>query len=140
MILAHEAAHLFSTAFSGFFAVDDSHMQTIMATQLTPSDAVLYFSYSGSTTALMDLAKVVKSRKARLILVTRFPNSPGAALADVVLQCGSTESPLQLGSIPARIAQLYLLDVLFSEGCRRNLESCKQRRSRIASALAEKHV
>jgi len=57
-----------------------------------------------------------------------------------VLQCGANESPLQLGSIGARIAQMYLLDVLFSEFCRRDLDECRRNRSRIADALAEKHL
>lgn len=140
MLLAQEAAHLFSTAFSGFFPVGDSHMQVIMASQLDHRDAILYFSYSGSTTGLMDVARVAKARGVKLLLVTRFPKSPGANLCDIVLQCGSTESPLQLGSIPARVAQLYLVDVVFSEACRRDLDGCKQRRARVADALAEKHV
>ena len=54
--------------------------------------------------------------------------------------CGADESPLQLGSIGARIAQMYLMDVLFSELCRRNLDQCRQSRARIADALAEKHM
>ena len=64
----------------------------------------------------------------------------GAAQADVVLQCGSTEGPLQLGYVAARIAQLYLIDVLFSEMCRRDLEHCRQHRELVADALSEKHV
>ena len=72
--------------------------------------------------------------------VTHFANSPGAELADVSLLCGADESPLQLGSIGARIAQMYLMDVLFSELCRRNLDACRQSRARIADALAEKHI
>lgn len=140
MLLAQEAAHLFSTAFSGFFAVVDSHMQAIAASQLTGRDAIMYFSYSGSTTGLMDVLRVAKDRGARVILITRYPKSPGASQADIVLQCGSTEGPLQLGSIPARVAQLYLVDILFSEVCHRDLEGVKERRALVARALSEKHV
>ena len=64
----------------------------------------------------------------------------GAALADVILQCGSSESPLQLGSIPARISQLFMLDILFSEYCRRDYEAARESRSRIAAAISEKHL
>ena len=64
---------------------------------------------------------MARERGAKPILITRFPKSPGAACADVVLECGSRESPLQAGSIAARLAQLYLLDVLFNEVCRRDI-------------------
>ena len=140
MLMAQEVAHLFSTAFSGFFAVIDSHVQAVTVAQLTERDLILYFSYSGSTKELMDLLRIAKTRKVKVLLITRYPNSPGASMADIVLQCGSIESPLQLGSVPARIAQLYLADVLFSEVCRRDLEGCRRRRERAADALSEKHV
>ena len=115
-------------------------MQVIYASQLCQRDAILYFSYSGTTTDLMDVLRTAKTQKATIILVTRYLNSPGAAQADIVLECGSRESPLQLGSIPARVAQLYLIDILFSEVCRRDLEGCKKRRAQVADALSEKHV
>ena len=88
----------------------------------------------------METLTVVRQQGAKTILITRFPRSPGAALADVVLCCGSNEGPLQLSSVPAKIAQLFLLDILFSAFCRRNLERCRESRARVAEALAEKHL
>jgi DNA-binding MurR/RpiR family transcriptional regulator len=140
MLMAQETAHLFSTAFSNFFPVIDSHMQAITVSQLTQRDLILYFSYSGSTRELLELLRIARKRGVRSLLITRYPNSPGAALADLVLQCGSMEGPLQLGSVAARMAQLYLMDVLFSEVCRRDLEGCRARREGVADALAEKHL
>lgn len=140
MLLAHEAAHMFSTSLGGYFPVWDSHMQVMAASQLAPEDAVLVFSYSASTKDLVDLLKIVKEQGATSILITRFPKSPGAIYADIVLQCGAKEGPLEFGSIAARIAQLFLIDVLFNEVIRRDLEGCKERRDRTADAVADKHI
>ena len=140
MLIASEAAHLFSTVSCKFRPVSDAHMQAMAAALMQDSDVILFFSYSGATKDLMDVLRIAKQRRTRIVLVTRFPGSPGAALADCVLQCGSTENPLQLGSVAARIAQLYLIDVVFSEMCRRDLESCGHRREMIADALSEKHL
>lgn len=140
MVMAQEAAHLFSTAFGKYFAVIDSHMQAIATAQMDPQDVILYFSYSGATRDLMETARLARERKAKFILVTWFPKSPGAAMADVVLQCGANESPLQQGSAAARIAMIFVLDVLFSEVCRRDLETCRIHRRQVGSALAEKHL
>ena len=107
---------------------------------MTEKDAILYFSYSGATTDMMHTLSIARERGAGVILITRFPNAPGAKLADVVLQCGSNESPLQLGSVAARISQMYLLDVLFSEVCLRNLDDCRRARLAIAEALTDKHL
>lgn len=140
MVLAEEAAHLFSTASGKFFAVSDSHMQAIAVTNMEEGDVILFFSYSGATRDMLETLAGARERGGKSILITRFPNSPGAGLADVVLQCGVDESPLQLGSARSKIAQIYVTDVLFSELCRRNLADCRASRSRVAQALAAKHV
>lgn len=140
MLIAEEAAHLFSTASVKFFAVSDSHMQMIRAANMGERDAVLFFSYSGATRDMMETLQVARERGACIILVTRFAKSPGGALADVVLRCGANESPLQLGSVAAKVAQLMLLDVLFAEYCRRAPEHFEANRERIAAALADKHL
>ena len=139
-ILSQECAHLFSTIQMNFTAVIDSHLQAIAASQLTPSDVVIYFSYSGSTKELLKNMRIIRERKARVILITRFPKSPGASFADIVLQCGSREGPLQGGSVAARVAQLYLIDVLFGEVCRRDPEGSHMRQELVAEVLSEKHI
>lgn len=140
MVLAQEAAHLFSTALPNFYAVEDSHFQAIRCALLTERDVVVYFSYSGSTRDVVDVMKIAQERGARTILITRFPKSPGAACADVVLECGAREGPLQMGSVAARMGQLFLIDVLFSEVCRRDMDTFRERRKQVADALADKHM
>ena len=140
MLLAQECAHLFSTIQPNVTAVADSHLQAMAAAQLTPGDAVVYFSYSGATEELVKNLRIVRERKARVILVTRFPKSPGAAYADIVLQCGSREGPLQGGSVAARVAQLYLMDVVFEEVCRRDPEGTRLRREAVAEVLSDRHL
>ena len=140
MILASEAAHLFSVCEGKYVPVSDSHMQIIASAPLTEADAVLFFSYSGATKDMMETLTVVREQGAKTILITRFPRSPGAALADVVLQCGSNESPLEHGSVPARIAQLFLLDILFTRVTLSEPDGCQANRQRIAAALADKHL
>ena len=140
MLIAQEAAHLFSSVSGKFFAIADSHMQVMAAANMAPGDVLLFFSYSGASKDMMDTLTVAGKQGAQRILVTRFPKSPGAELADLVLQCGSDESPLQLGSVQAKIAQIYVTDLLLSEFCRRNTDECNRKRNQVAQALADKHV
>ena len=140
MLIAAEAAHLFSTVCGKFIPVSDAHLQVIAASTLLEGDAVLYFSYSGATKDMEETLRAAREQGALVILVTRFPRAPGAAMADLVLQCGGSESPLQTGSVAARVAQLYLLDVLFTRYCMQDPDTCDQTRRRIAAALTEKHL
>ncbi len=140
MIMAMEACHLFSTVSTHFSYVLDSHLQASTAALLSPRDVLLFFSYSGSTKNIVELMGLARGRGASIILITRFSRSPGAAQSDVVLQCGSNEGPLQLGSVPARMAQLFLVDVLYNEFVRRDPKQARANQERIAEALAEKHL
>ena len=140
MLIAREAAHLFSTVSNKFWPVEDSHLQAISASTMESTDVLFFFSYSGSTRDVLEITAIARERGAKVVLVTRFPNSLGAQLADFVLQCGANESPMQSGSIAARIAQMYLLDVLFSEFSRMDMDRALEYRRRIAEALKSKHT
>ena len=140
MIMASECAHLFSTVTAKVYAVSDSHSQMSATAPMGEQDVILLFSYSGATTNGIQVLELAKSRGIRTILVTRFSKSPAAKLADVVLRCGSNEGPFQFGSVPAKIAQLTVMDVLFQEYYHRNREQCEENIQRIAAALAGKHI
>lgn len=140
MILAQECAYLFSTVTEKFCAVDDAHWQIATVASMGCTDTLILFSYSGATTGGIRLLELARSRGIPTILVTRFSKSPAAKLADVVLRCGSNEGPCQFGSVPAKIAQLVVVDFLFQEYYHRNRESCEQFRLQIASALSEMHI
>ena len=140
MLLASECAHLFSTVCNKFSSVWDSHMQMSLTAIMDKTDMIVLFSYSGATRNGLEVLELAKQRGIRTVLITRYPKSPAAKVADVVLCCGSSESPFQFGSVPAKVAQLVLLDVLFQEYLRRNRQSSEENLQRIAAALSEKHI
>lgn len=139
MILASECANLFSTVTDKFFAVADTHTQISTLATMGKNDIIFLFSYSGATTSGIRILELAKARGIRCILITRFSKSPAAKIADVVLCCGSNEGPYQFGSVPAKIAQLVIVDFLFQEYFHRNQESCEKNRLQIGAALAEMH-
>ena len=140
MIMAMECAHLFSTVSDKFQAVSDSHLQISAVGIMDPRDVIILFSYSGATTGGLQILEYAREKGIRTILITRFNKSPAAKLADVVLRCGSNEGPFQFGSVPAKIAQLVVVDVLFQEYFHRNRECCEENIQNIASALSGMHI
>ena len=68
MIIAMEAAHLFSTASGKFFSVTDSHMQAIAIATAGENDVILFFSYSGATKDLIETLSYARERGLRSIL------------------------------------------------------------------------
>ena len=140
MVLASECAHMFSTVTGKFYSLADSHMQMSAAATLEQVSIIMLFSYSGATTNGLQVLEVARMRGIKTILITRFPKSPAANLADIVLCCGSNEGPFQFGSVAAKIAQLVVVDVLFQEYFSRNREACEENIQNIASALSDMHV
>ena len=140
MVMAHECVNLFSTVTGKFIAESETHTQAFMLATMKPNDVLLLFSYSGATTSGIELLELAKKRGIKTILITRFRKSPAAKLADVVLCCGSNEGPYQFGSVPAKIAQLVVIDFLFQEYYHRNQEVCDENRMQIGEALAEMHI
>lgn len=119
-IVAEDAWGRFCVVSPKFHFIANANLQADTAALLTEQDVVLYFSFSGSVRELTEMGRILRKSKAKLILVTRFPNSPGAAFADLLLICGANESPAQQGSIAAKISQLFIVDVLFHEFCAKN--------------------
>ena len=140
MIMASAFANMFAMADPKFYAVADSHSQMSAAATMGQKDIIVLFSYSGSTTGGVQVLELAKSRGIATVLITRYPKSPAAKLADVVLRCGSNEGPFQSGSVPAKIAQLVVMDLLFQEFCHRNRSDCQENIQRIAAALSDMHL
>ncbi|MGL6175315.1 MAG: MurR/RpiR family transcriptional regulator [Cellulosilyticaceae bacterium] len=137
-IMAMEAWGRFITHSSKFHWVQDSHMQAITLALLKADDVILYFCYSGATSEIMEDLIVAQKRGVKIILITRFYKSPAAAYADVILLCGGNESPLEMGSVPAKISQLFLIDILYTEFCRRNKDICLKNRDITTQVISKK--
>ena len=138
MVTAMEAWARFCTVTSKFIHITESHMQVITTALATPSDCILFFSYSGSTRDMEDLLTLAKERKIPIILVTHFPRSAAARLADITLLCGYNESPLQSGSIAAKIGQMFIIECLYYAFCKQNPEQTAADRECTAQAITRK--
>ena len=136
MVMAMEAWARFSTATSHFVHIEDSHMQVMHLALATEKDVILFFS----TKDMEDIMHVAKERHISVILVTHFPNSCAAGYADVVLLCGYNESPLQSGSVAAKLGQLFIIECLFYVFCKRNPDILSKARASTIEAIMPKFL
>lgn len=137
-VIAMEAWARFISVSTQFQWIQDSHFQIMTASLCTTHDVILFFSYSGSTKEIVDILQTAKHKNTKIILVTRFANCPAAAFADIIILCGSRESPLQSGSIAAKISQMYIIDVLFHAFCNINPYYRQENRDLTSNALLTK--
>ena len=138
MLLANDICARFASLTTKFRTAGDSHFQLLTASLMGPEDVVLFVSYSGATRDMMETLRTAKSAGAKVILLTHYEDSPGAALADVVLLCGAQESPLDSGSIHIKVAVLYVAEVLLLRYKLSDPEAATLAQDRTSEALTLK--
>ncbi len=138
MLLANDICARFAGLSAKFRTAGDSHFQLMTASLMTTQDVVLFVSYSGATRDMLETLKAAKLAGAKVILLTHYEDSPGAKLADVVLLCGAQESPLDSGSIPIKVAVLYVAEVLLLRFMLDDPQNTTSAQDRTSEALAVK--
>lgn len=138
MITAAEAYGRFLHITPKVYYVKDNHMQSMRAATASKDDMFIFFSYSGDTTDNINIAKLAKSYGAKVTVISRYPKSPLTKEADSILICGSKESPLEGGSMGAKMSQLHIIDVLFQYYYQHNLEESRRNNKETAKANLDK--
>lgn len=93
---------------------NDFHVQLTYAANLTPRDVAIFFSHSGVTKEVVEMMKIAKSSGATLVSVTQFGKHPLVSMADYALYTSCPEVYRRSGAMSSRIAQLILVDVLYT--------------------------
>ncbi len=137
--IARDVAHKFLRIGLRATVHDDAHMMLMSAAMLGPDDAVMVFSHSGTTSAVLDALELARRNGARCIAVTNYATAPVAGIADVVLCSTAQGSPLLGENAAARIAQLSIMDALFVAVAQRDLDSAETNLARTRRAVETKH-
>ncbi|WP_068783234.1 MurR/RpiR family transcriptional regulator [Paenibacillus phocaensis] len=95
-------------------AFADSHMQITSASALGEGDVALAISYSGETPETIDALRCAKDSGAITLSLTQYSSNSLASLADISLFSSSLEEGMRRGDMASRIAQLHVIDILFT--------------------------
>lgn len=154
LIVAANRVHFFGVGSSGITAFEaknkfmritnktecssDAHFQSMAAALMNKEDVAIIISYSGSTKDIIDLAEIIKSRGAEIIVITRFAKSPLTAFSTVTLISGGIEGPLQGGSVSVKLSQLYIIDLLYYSYLQKTKMESISNKERTAQAVITK--
>ena len=95
-------------------AFADSHMQITSASTLSKGDVAFAISYSGETPETIDALACAGASGASTIALTSYGSSTLATKADIPLFSSSLEQGMRRGDMASRIAQLHIIDILFT--------------------------
>lgn len=135
---AEEGRNKFLRITSKVYCISDPHIQSMAAATANEEDLIIIISYSGATKDNIHVAKEAKKAGAKIACITHYKKSPLTIYSDGILLCGGKESPLEGGSMAAKMGQLYLIDVLYQEYYKRNNLECKENQEKTTKAVVEK--
>ena len=101
----------------------DYHSQLTYAASMTPQDVAVLISMSGTTTEVLEILSLVKRCQTPSIALTKYSKTPLAANADTVLYISAPEITMRSGAMSSRLAQLMVIDALFTAVAHMDYES-----------------
>ncbi|CEG21311.1 putative HTH-type transcriptional regulator YbbH [Planococcus massiliensis] len=118
----------------------DAHMQLMAASQLQQGDVAIVISHSGSTNDVLDVLRILKEKGVTIVCVTNFGKSPLSKDADIALYTSSEETDFRSEALSSRIAQLSLIDALYTNLMIARGEEGKKALQSMREAMSQKRL
>lgn len=118
----------------------DAHVQVMSASQMNEQDAAIVISHSGSTTDILDVLRVLKNKGVTIICLTNFAKSPLTKKSDICLYTVSEETDFRSEALSSRIAQLSLIDALYTNLMIKRGDDGKQSLQDMREAMSHKRL
>jgi len=114
--IAMDAQHKLLRAGVNAMGISDNHMQIIASSSLKSGDAVIGISHSGRSKDIVEVMRFAKTRGAITICITNYASSPitKTDVSSIVLFTKAEETKFRIVGMSSRIAQLMILDTLFT--------------------------
>ena len=138
-LVALDAGSKFLRCGKTVFAHSDPHNQVLSALTLREGDVAVLISYSGETTDILTLARLIQPLGATIISLTRYGKNSLSEMADIRLYASSTETLLRIGPMSSRIAQLTVIDTLYASVCSQIFDVVKPHLEQSRTATLRMH-
>jgi DNA-binding MurR/RpiR family transcriptional regulator len=113
-IIAQDAQQKLIRINKGATAFIDTHLVATLIANAKEDDVVFGISNSGETPEVIKIMTLAKERGVKTISLTRYGHSAVSSLADIKLFTSySAEAPFRSAATSSRLAQLYMIDILF---------------------------
>lgn len=139
-VVALDAYHKFVRSGLQVSAILESHMQLMSASQLTTADVAVVISHSGASKETLDIAKLLKEKGVPTIAITNYAKSPLSKIADVSLYTVSQETAFRSEALASRIAELSLIDALFTAVMMRRGDAARASLQQMREAISMRRI
>ncbi|MCM3569805.1 MurR/RpiR family transcriptional regulator [Neobacillus mesonae] len=113
-ITAMDAQQKLIRIHKGATAFTDAHLVATLIANADQNDVVFCISHSGETPEVIKVMSLAKEYGVKTISLTKYGQSTVSSLADINLfTSDSAEAPFRSAATASRLAQLYMIDILF---------------------------
>lgn len=135
--LAMDAYYRFMRIGLNTYAATDPHISRISASMLDSGCVAVGISHTGRTKDTVRAVEIAREKGAKTICITSYLESPIAKLADSLLLTSTSEARFMKEAVSARIAQIALLDSLYTCVAVRKYDTVVENIERMTEILNE---
>jgi len=139
-VVALDAYHKFIKTGSNVKYNADSHMQLMSASQLTNNDVAVIISHTGSTKDMIDITDTLVDNGTPIITITNYVKSRLSENVTVNLPTIASETSFRSEAMSSRIAQLTVIDALFTNLMIKKDQEAKHALRKMRQAIAKKKI
>ena len=132
---AEDSNYKFSRIGFNCMAIGSSHDMIMMAALMDEDDVVVAISHSGETDEIIKAVSIAKENGARVISVTEDKSSRLRDVSDVSLRYFSGESILETGSISSKLAQFFVIDLVYTQVVKERYAEVVERKIKTTDAI-----
>jgi RpiR family transcriptional regulator, carbohydrate utilization regulator len=119
------------------YVATDPHIARVSASKLNSRCVAVGISHTGRTKDTVRVLQIAKSRGAKVICITSYMKSPITELSDICLITSTTETRKKTEAVSSRIAQIALLDSIYTCIVLRKYDSAAKNITAMTNILNE---
>lgn len=139
-LVAQDLSHKFILVGIDSCCHSDAHTQLTQVNDLTPEDAIVIFSYSGSTQLANFALKRANELNVPSVSVTQISKSYLARKATVPIYVPALETERKIGSVASRISTSIVSDILYLGTVQKNIDQIKEKVTETRKLLSQLKV
>ncbi|OOF70704.1 MurR/RpiR family transcriptional regulator [Rodentibacter caecimuris] len=139
-VTAEDAKNKFMRIGLSVDATGNNHFMYMQAALLTPKDVAIGISHSGYSNETARTLEIAKKNGATTVALTHSLRSPITEHADFVLINGNKQGKLQGDSIGTKIAQLFVLDLIYTLVVQAEEESATKTKQKTLNVILEQRI
>ncbi|MDY3959457.1 MurR/RpiR family transcriptional regulator [Romboutsia timonensis] len=134
-IIAQDSNYKFMRIGLNCVSFDSSHTMIMMASIMEKDDLLIAISHTGETDAIIKTVELAKQNNVDVISITQNQESKLKDISDVNLAYVSEETILETGSISSKLAQIFLLDLIYTQVVKEKSSEAIDRKIKTTDAI-----